>query len=124
MKFFRQLDKQEPNAVRAAAFRNRCHLPRLLRQVVLSSRQQHQLPALQKSHALIATLASRHPPIQAVDGDRPDAIESAQSKSDIMLWRFMNRPHTVTAALAFKRAYVLPRITSATRFTADITLRG
>ena len=23
-----------------------------------------------------------------------------------MLWRFLNRPHTVTAALAFKRAYV------------------
>lgn len=36
----------------------------------------------------------------------PETIESAQGKSDIMLWRFLNRPHTVTAAIAFKRAYI------------------
>ena len=38
--------------------------------------------------------------------DCPETIASAQVKSDIMLWRFLNRPHTVTAALAFKRAYI------------------
>lgn len=35
----------------------------------------------------------------------PETIESALEKSDIMLWRFLNRPHAVTSALAFKRAY-------------------
>lgn len=37
--------------------------------------------------------------------DCPVTIESALTKSDIMLWRFLNRPHTVASALAFKRAY-------------------
>lgn len=35
----------------------------------------------------------------------PETIESALGKSDIMLWRFLNRPHTVSSALALKRAY-------------------
>ena len=35
----------------------------------------------------------------------PAAIESAQTKSDIMLWRFMNSPHAVMSALSFKYAY-------------------
>ena len=35
----------------------------------------------------------------------PETIESALEKSDIMLWRFLNRPHTVSSALALKRVY-------------------
>ena len=35
----------------------------------------------------------------------PETIESALEKSDIMLWRFLSRPHAVTSALALKRAY-------------------
>lgn len=35
----------------------------------------------------------------------PATIRAALEKSDIMLWRFMNRPHTVSSALALKRAY-------------------
>ncbi len=37
--------------------------------------------------------------------DCPETIESALDKSDIMLWRFLNRPHAVSSALSFKRAY-------------------
>ena len=35
----------------------------------------------------------------------PTTIESARTKSDIMLWRFLNSPHAVMSALSFKRAY-------------------
>lgn len=35
----------------------------------------------------------------------PETIDSALAKSDIMLWRFLNRPHTVSTALALKRAH-------------------
>lgn len=40
------------------------------------------------------------------DDSCPVTIESALNKSDIMLWRFLNRPHTVSTVLALKRAYV------------------
>ena len=35
----------------------------------------------------------------------PETIRSAINKSDIMLWRFLNRPHAVSSALALKRAH-------------------
>lgn len=35
----------------------------------------------------------------------PEVIESALEKSDITLWRFLNRPHTVSSALSLKRAF-------------------
>ena len=35
----------------------------------------------------------------------PDTIVSALDKSDIMLWRFLNQPHSVSSALALKRAF-------------------
>ena len=35
----------------------------------------------------------------------PETVESALNKSDIMLWRFLNRPHTVSSVLVLKRAH-------------------